>query len=78
MTPEKIEKWLAEFDAASAAKYAPRKITRITPKYRAPLDAATVAKMRHMRREGFTIGDIARAVRCSWNTAFRQTKGFNA
>jgi SOS response regulatory protein OraA/RecX len=78
MTPEQIEKWLAELDAASAAKNAPKEITRITPKYRAPLDAATVAKMRHMRREGFTIGDIARAAKCTWRTAWARTKGFSA
>lgn len=76
MTPEEIEKWLKGLDAASA--HEPNEITRITPKYRPPLDAATVAKMRHMRREGFTITQIARAAKCTWRTAWARTKGFAA
>ncbi len=47
----------------------------VSPKYRAPLDAATVAKMRHMRREGFTISECARAGKCTWRTAWARTKG---
>jgi hypothetical protein len=78
MTPEQIEKWLAELDAASAAKHAPKELTRITPKYRAPLDVATVEKMRQMRREGFTITEIAGAAKCTWRTAWARTKGCSA
>ena len=77
MTPEQIETWLKKLDEASAYEK-PKESTRITPKYRPPLDAATIARMRHMRREGFTITDIARAAKCTWRTAWARTKGFSA
>lgn len=76
MDPEKIEQWLREI--SQAPDDAPRPRRKLPAAYRPPLDPATVAKMRHMRREGFTIGDIARAVRCSWRTALERTKGFSA
>lgn len=50
---------------------------RLPPKYRSPLTSAEIVKMRHMRREGFTITQIARAVRCTWGTACKKTKGFS-
>lgn len=76
MDPEKIEQWLRAFSEAPVN--APRPRRQLPAAYRPPLDSATVAKMRHMRREGFTIGDIARAVRCSWRTALERTKGYSA
>jgi hypothetical protein len=76
MTPDDIEKWLRKLDEANAAAHAPKEITRVPAKYRAPLDPATLAKMRHMRREGFTITEIARAAKCTWRTAWARTKGY--
>lgn len=51
-----------------------KKDTRIKPTYHPPCAPATIRKMRHMRAEGFVIGDIARTCGVSWRTAWKHTK----
>lgn len=77
MSPEQIENWLRQFEGVAKVKESPApKPYRAPSKPYARLSGATIAKMRHMRREGFTITEIARAGKCTWRTAWAQTKGF--
>ena len=41
--------------------------------FRPPTSAELRARMRHMRLEGFTIGDIARACGVTWRTAWKHS-----
>lgn len=79
MTPEQIENWLRQFEnlPRDASEDTPR-TGCVTPKRPVKLSAKDIAQMRHMRREGFVIDDIARAFKCSWETARRRTLGFSA
>ena len=47
---------------------------RLIGPWRPPTPARIAAKMRRMRARGMTIGEIARAVRVSWRTAWLLTK----
>ena len=42
--------------------------------YRPPTSAALRAQMKQMRREGMSIGDIARACKVTWRTAWQLSK----
>lgn len=79
MTPEQIENWLRQFEnlPRDGKDDAPRAAC-VKAKRPVKLSAKDIARMRHMRREGFTIENIAHAVRCSWGTACKWTKGFHA
>ena len=41
--------------------------------YRPPTSSALRAQMKQMRREGMTIGDIARACKVTWRTAWKHS-----
>jgi hypothetical protein len=75
MSPEQVENWLRKFDniAKSQDVELPRAYC-VPAKKPVKLSGADIAKMRHMRREGFTITEISRAVKCTWRTAWSHTK----
>lgn len=42
--------------------------------YRPPTPPDLIAQMKRMRMEGFTIGEIARATKVTWRTAWKHFK----
>ena len=48
--------------------------SRIIGKWRPAVDRKMKVKMQALRRKGMTVGDIARKVRVSWNTALKHSR----
>lgn len=44
-------------------------------KWKPPTHANTIAKMRRLRSQGMTIGEIARKCKVGWQTAWLHSKG---
>lgn len=49
-------------------------VARATFHYRPAIPQSTIARMKRLRADGETIGDIARTCRVSWNTAWKHSK----
>jgi hypothetical protein len=77
MTFSAIEELLQKHAPFYLKEETPEKPKRICDwkqgEWRPPTSAALRGQMKQMRREGMTIGDIARACKVTWRTAWKHS-----